>query len=82
VASGLGPPTGPGLAPRANALALLGALHTQLVLGVVSTPVTELARVADPEARLDTWPRDRTDLVLAAQRALRTAAPWLYRTPV
>jgi hypothetical protein len=81
VASGLGPPLGPGLAPRANALAMLGALHTQLVLGVVSTPVTELARTRNPAVALDAWPRDRSDLVLAVQRALRTAAPWLYRTP-
>ncbi len=68
-ASGLGPPAGAGTAPRAGALALLGALHTQLVLGVQgvspSTPPS---------------PRDRGDLVLAVQAALRSAAPWLYRT--
>jgi hypothetical protein len=81
VAGGVGPPTATALAPRANALALLGALHTQLVLGVVSTPVTELTRSADPGAEPPGWPRDRSDLVLAVQRALRAAAPWLYRGP-
>lgn len=80
-AGGVGPPTATVMAPRANALALLGALHTQLVLGVVSTPVTELARSRDPGAEPPGWPRDRSDLVLAVQRALRNAAPWLYRGP-
>jgi hypothetical protein len=83
-ASGLGPPVGPGTAPRAGALALLGALHTQLLIGVASTPVSELAQlggVADPHdaVSVSTSPRDRGDLVLAVQQALRTAAPWLYR---
>jgi hypothetical protein len=81
-ASGVGPPTAPGTAPRAGALALLGSLHTQLVLGVVATPVSDLARQqpgADPDAPA-TAPRDRTDLVLAVQGSLRVAAPWLYRT--
>lgn len=85
-AAGIGPPSGPGTAPRAGALALLGALHTQLLLGVASTPVSELAQARGGEGggqvtgRVDTWPRDRSDLVLAVQQALRTAAPWLYRT--
>jgi hypothetical protein len=81
-ACGVGPPTAPGTTPRAGTLALLGSLHTQLVLGVVATPVSDLARQqpgADPDAAAAA-PRDRTDLVLAVQGALRVAAPWLYRT--
>jgi hypothetical protein len=69
-ASGVGPPAGVGTAPRAGALALLGALHTQLVLGVQGLTPTP------PPS-----PRDRSDLVLAVQAALRSAAPWLYRGP-
>jgi len=81
VASGLEPPTGTAMAPRANVLAMLGALHTELVLGVASTPVRALARALDPRADRVARPADRSDLVLAVQRALRNAAPWLYHNP-
>jgi len=65
-AAGQTAPSGPEGFPRAGALAVLAALHTQLVLGVAGgTP----------------QPRDRGDLVLAVQAGLRRAAPWLYRSP-
>lgn len=65
-AAGQAAPSGPEDFPRAGALAVLAALHTQLVLGVAGGTST---------------PRDRGDLVLAVQAGLRRAAPWLYRSP-
>jgi hypothetical protein len=65
-AAGPSAPAVPEGAPRAGALAVLAALHTQLMLGVARDPAS---------------PRDRGDLVLAVQAGLRRAAPWLYHAP-
>ncbi|HSK27493.1 MAG TPA: DUF2785 domain-containing protein [Jiangellales bacterium] len=57
-----------------NTVGFVRALHLQLLLGVVSTPTHDTA------GTLLGNPALRGDLLIALQRALRTSAPWMYRS--
>jgi hypothetical protein len=60
---------------QANTMSFIRALQLQLLLGVGPTPAQN-ASGREPRP-----PASRGDLLIAVQRAIRTATPWLYRAP-
>lgn len=68
-----GPPTE--TVAQANTMNFVRALHLQLLLGVGPTPAQN-ASGHEPRP-----PSVRSDLLIALQRVVRTATPWLFRGP-
>lgn len=68
-----GPPTE--TAAQSNTMSFVRALHLQLLLGVGMTPAQ------NGSGREPRPPTVRADLLIALQRVIRTATPWLFRAP-